>query len=71
MRGDAPLTFGVYIDFIDYGFVNALYNYYYAIPKVLPYASNRSFDENASNTWVTIKYGVSSGERIIIKLYAW
>lgn len=70
MGGDAPLTFGVYIDFIDYGFVNALYNYYYAIPKVLPYASNRSFDKNASNTWVTIKYGVSSGERILYTLLA-
>lgn len=43
---------------------------YYAIPKVLPYASNRSFDKNASNTWVTIKYGVSSGERILYTLLA-
>lgn len=68
MGGDEPLTFGVYINFIDYGFINALYNYYYATPIALPYASNRSFDENISNAWITIKYGVSSGERILYTL---
>lgn len=68
MGGDEPLTFGVCIDFIDYAFVNALYHYYYALPIALPYASNRALDENISNAWITINYGVSSGERILYTL---
>lgn len=65
---NSPLTFGVRIDLIDYKFLNALYNYCYEPIMSLPYASSVAFDDYVSNAWITINYGVSSGERVLYTL---
>lgn len=65
---NSPLTFGVRIDLIDYKFLNALYNYCYEPITTLPYASSIAFDDYVSNAWITINYGVSSGERVLYTL---
>lgn len=70
MGGDSPFTFDVSIDFIDYKFLNTLYDFYYETPVKLPYCSSRAFDDTYSNSWITINYGVSSGERVLYTLLA-
>lgn len=70
MGGDSPFTFDVSIDFIDYKFLNTLYDFYYETPLKLPYCSSRAFDDTYSNSWITINYGVSSGERVLYTLLA-